>query len=278
MKTSKFKSLSIIFLTVFSAFVMITSTEWIIPANAQGFNPPVPQVSGDILQMRNGAMLQGSFVSGDSQAIKFANTLGIQSISRDQVLMITFGVKQAVLPVPPTQKPAPVQAPLPLQQPRSVTIPAGTVLMVSTTNQVSSQDASGRRFGAKLAANLTAGSVTVAQTGTTVYGRVAKSAQAGRLIGRSELELSLTEININGKMYPLMTTNFAEAGKGSFRKTARNVGLGALVGGAFGDSDDAKKGAAIGAGLSVVRKGQSVVVPAGAVLEFRMTQPLTITM
>ena len=278
MKTSKYKSLSIIFLTVFSAFVMITSTEWIIPANAQGFNPPVPQVSGDILQMRNGAVLQGSFVSGDSQAIKFANTLGIQSISRDQVLMITFGVKQAVLPVPPTQKPAPVQAPLPLQQPRSVTIPAGTVLMVSTTNQVSSQDASGRRFSAKLAVNLTAGSVVAANTGTTVYGRVAKSAQARRLIGRSELELNLTEININGKMYPLMTTNFAEAGKSSFRKTARNVGLGALVGGAFGDSDDAKKGAAIGAGLSVVRKGQSVVVPAGAVLEFRMTQPLTITM
>ena len=56
------------------------------------------------------------------------------------------------------------------------------------------------------------------------------------------------------------------------------MGLGALVGGVFGDSDDAKKGANIGLGLSVIRKGQSVVVPAGAVLEFRMTQPLTIAM
>lgn len=224
-------------------------------------------------------MLQGSFVSGNTQTIEFATAQGILSVQRNKALMITFGLKQAVPSVPPSQKSAPVPAQAVTQpgQPQTVTIPAGTVLMVSMTNQVSSQDASGRRFGAKLAVNLTAGSIIVAKPGTTVYGRVAKSAQAGRLIGRSQLELNLTEININGKMYPLMTTNFAEAGKSSFRKTARNVGLGALVGGAFGDSDDAKKGAAIGAGLSVVRKGKSLVVPTGALLEFRMTQPLTIT-
>jgi hypothetical protein len=277
MKTSKYKSLSIIFIAVFSSCVLVTSIKWINPANAQVVNPPVPQVSGDILQMRNGKQLQGSFISGDTQTIKFTTVQGQQAIPRDQVLIITFGVKQAISPVPVTQKTVPVQAQPAIRNPQTVAIPAGTVLMVSMANQVSSEDAAGRRFSAKLAVNLTAGNVVVANSGTTVYGRVAKSAQAGRLIGRSQLELNLTEININGKMYPLMTTNFAEAGKGSFRKTARNVGLGALVGGAFGDSDDAKKGAAIGAGLSVVRKGQSVVVPAGAVLEFRMTQPLTIT-
>jgi DNA-binding beta-propeller fold protein YncE len=148
--------------------------------------------------------------------------------------------------------------------------------MINMTNQVSSQDQAGRRFTAKLAANMTASGVVVAPAGTTVYGKVTKSSQAGRLVGKSELELNLTEINIGGKMFPLMTTNFAEAGKSSFRKTARNAGMGALIGGAFGDSDDAKKGAAIGLGVSVLRKGNSVVVPAGAMLEFRMTQPLTI--
>jgi hypothetical protein len=148
--------------------------------------------------------------------------------------------------------------------------------MISTTSQVSSQDQAGRRFTAKLAANLMANGIVAAPAGTTVYGRVTKSGQAGRLVGRSELELNLTEINIGGKMYPLMTTNFEEAGQRSFRKTARNAGLGALIGGAFGDSKDAKKGAAIGLGVSVLRKGDSVVVPVGATLEFRMTQPLTI--
>ncbi len=52
---------------------------------------------------------------------------------------------------------------------------------------------------------------------------------------------------------------------------------GKLIGGAFGDSKDAKKGAAIGVGVSVLRKGDSITVPPGAMLEFRMTQPLTIT-
>ncbi|MDX2512597.1 MAG: hypothetical protein QNK25_11160 [Desulfobacterales bacterium] len=148
--------------------------------------------------------------------------------------------------------------------------------MAQMANQVSSKDPAGRRFTAKLAANVTAGGVVAAPAGLTLYGRVTKSSQAGRLVGKSKLELSLTDINIGGKMYPLMTTNFAEAGKGSFRKTARNAGMGALIGGAVGDRDDARKGAAIGLGVSVLKKGNSVVVPAGAMLEFRMTQPLTI--
>ena len=279
MKTLKFNSLLIIFLLVSGTFTMLPLSEWISTANAQAGMSPASQVSNDIIQMRDGTMMQGSFVGGDAQTIKFTTAQGVQSIPLNKVMMLTFAPKKVASSTQPIQKPAPTitQAPSQPQQPQTVTIPAGTVLMVRMASQVSSTDASGRRFSGKLVADLSANDVVVTPTGTTVYGRVAKSAQAGRLIGKSELALNLTELNIGGKMYPLMTTNYAEAGKGSFRKTARNVGLGALVGGAFGDSDDAKKGAAIGAGLSVVRKGQSVTVPTGAVLEFRMTQPLTIT-
>ena len=56
-----------------------------------------------------------------------------------------------------------------------------------------------------------------------------KSGQAGRLVGKSELELCLTDINVGGKMYPLITTNFAEADQGSFRKTARNAGIDLMI-------------------------------------------------
>jgi len=248
------------------------------------------QASGDTLQLKDGTALQGSFVGGDAQTIFFTTAQGVQSAPRNQALVLTFTPPVPVAITPPSPKPATVpsapipqapsavvaQPPLMPAQPTTVTIPAGTVLMVNMTSQVSSKDQRGKRFTAKLVANLTANGIVAAPAGTTVYGRVTKSSQAGRLAGRSQLELSLSEINIGGKMYPLMTTNFAAAGKGSFRKTARNAGMGALVGGAFGDSDDAKKGAAIGLGVSVLKKGQSIVVPAGAVLEFRMTQPLTI--
>jgi len=231
-------------------------------------------VQADTLETKDGKIIKGKYLGGTQNSVRFQTDKELTIFPVSEILAITFTSSVSTAPKPTVAKTAPVIIP-DIKGP--ITIPAGTVLLVSMTNQVSSQDASGRRFGAKLAVNLTAGSVIVAKTGTTVYGRVAKSAQARRLIGRSQLELYLAEININGKMYPLMTTNFAEAGKSSFRKTARNVGLGALVGGAFGDSDDAKKGAAIGAGLSVIRKGKSVVVPAGTLLEFRMTQPLTIT-
>jgi hypothetical protein len=244
----------------------------------------VRPASGDTLQLRDGTALQGGLVSFDGETIKFATDQGLQSISRAQALVLTFAAPPAATPAPaspPSQPAAPVPAATPVASPPQpsgpVTIPAGTVLIVSMTGQVSSQTPKGQRFGAKLAVDLKAGPVVVAPAGTTVYGRVMKSSQAGRMAGRSTLELALSEINIEGTMYPLLTSNFAEAGKSSFRKTARNAGMGALIGGAFGDSDDAKKGAAIGVGVSALRKGQSVVVPAGAMLEFRMTQPLTIT-
>jgi len=46
------------------------------------------------------------------------------------------------------------------------------------------------------------------------------------------------------------------------------------VGAAFGE---AGKGAAVGAGVSVIRKGESVTVPANAILEFRLVQPFQVT-
>ncbi|MHC4169743.1 MAG: hypothetical protein ACYSWQ_22580 [Planctomycetota bacterium] len=235
------------------------------------------QARSDTLQLKDGTALQGTFAGGDAQTIRFTTAQGLLSVPRNKALVLTFTPAAPVPSTPPKPKPAPVPIQAPARPQQAVTIPAGTTLMISTTSQVTSQDKAGRRFTAKLASNLMAGGIVVAPAGTTVYGRVTKSGQAGRLIGKSELELNLTDINIGGKMYPLMTTNFQEAGKGSFRKTARNAGLGALIGGAFGDSDDAKKGAAIGVGVSVLRKGDSVTVPPGAMLEFRMTQPLTIS-
>ena len=237
-------------------------------------------VRGDTLQLRDGTALQGGLISYDGQTIKFATDQGIRSVPRAQALVLTFAGPPAASPVStaPAQPAAPAPAPTPPQPSGPVTIPAGTVLILRTTNQVSSQTPTGQRFGAKLTVDVKAGPVVVAPAGTTVYGLVTKSSQAGRMVGRSTLELALREINIKGTMYPLMTSNFAEAGKSSFRKTARNAGMGALIGGAFGDIDDAKKGAAIGAGVSVLRKGQSIVVPAGAILEFRMTQPLMIAL
>jgi hypothetical protein len=170
--------------------------------------------------------------------------------------------------VPPTPAPA-AAAP--------VSIPAGTVLVVRMDTQVSSTDRAGTKFTAKLVGDLMAGDVAVAKAGSTVYGQVDESKQAGRLVGKSKLAISLTGVDLAGKILPVMTTNFAEAGKGEFRKTARNVAGGALIGNAIDNDGGAGVGAAVGVGASLIKKGDSVTVPPGALLEFRLTQPVTVT-
>jgi hypothetical protein len=141
-------------------------------------------------------------------------------------------------------------------------------------NQVTSKDKAGTKFSATLETNLTAGNVVVAPAGTKVFGRVEESKQAGRMVGKSKLQLGLTDLNLGGNNVPIVTSDFAEAGQGSFRKTARNTATGALVGSAWGE---AGKGAAVGAGVSVIRKGESVTVPPNAILEFRLVQPIQVT-
>ena len=94
------------------------------------------------------------------------------------------------------------------------------------------------------------------------------------MVGKSKLQLGLTDINLGGTSVPISTSDFAESGDSSFKKTARNTLVGAGVGAAFGE---AGAGAAVGAGASVIRKGESVTVPANAILEFRLVQPLQVT-
>jgi hypothetical protein len=134
---------------------------------------------------------------------------------------------------PDTDKPKEKQA---------VTVPAGTALMVKTGEKVTSDDKPGRRFSATLQANLVSGDTVVAKAGSQVYGTVVKSAQAGRGIVASyaNLVLGLTDINIDGAMYPIVTGSFSEESSG------------------------------------IILQRKSVSVPAGSLLEFRLTQPLTV--
>ena len=134
---------------------------------------------------------------------------------------------------PDTEKP---------KEKKPITVPAGTSMMVKTGEQVSSNDKPGRRFSATLQANLLAGDEVVAKAGSQIYGQVVSSGEIGRGIvaQHSDLVLTLTDINIDGTMYPIITGSFSEKS------------------------------------TSVILRRRSVVVPAGSILEFKLTQPLTV--
>jgi len=139
---------------------------------------------------------------------------------------------------PAAQKPDTEQP----KQKKAITVPAGTVMMIKTGEAVSSNDKAGRKFSATLQANLVAGDELVAKAGSQVYGQVMKSADVGRgiVMNTSSLVLNLTQINVDGTLYPIQTGSFSERSTG------------------------------------VVLQRRAVVVPAGSILEFSLTQPLTV--
>jgi hypothetical protein len=124
----------------------------------------------------------------------------------------------------------------------AITVPAGTPMMIKTGDEVSSKDKPGRRFSATLQANLMSGDEVVAKAGTQVYGQVVSSKTVGRgvVVQHSDLVLGLTDINIEGMMYPIATGSFSENSTG------------------------------------VILQRKGVVIPAGSLLEFRLSQPLTV--
>lgn len=154
----------------------------------------------------------------------------------------------------------------------TLVVPGGTLMLVRMQTGVSSSSRVGTRFTCLLEGDLYAGSQLVAPSGTLIYGQVTKARRAGRLVGRPELELILSEMNLEGKVVPIMTTSFSEVGASSFKKTARGAITGAVIG-EIAD-DDAEAGAMIGSGVTALRKGDRIVVPPNTILEFRLSQPL----
>jgi hypothetical protein len=118
----------------------------------------------------------------------------------------------------------------------------------------------------------------VARKGTTVHGKVTNSENAKRLTGKSDLQLALNDIVINGVAHPLSTSSFQQKGKSEGAQTAKKVAVGAGLGAAIGAiGGNAGKGAAIGAvsgvGLAAVKKGEPIRVPSETLLEFTISQP-----
>lgn len=224
----------------------------------------------DVLELRNGSTLTGSFAGGSAGVIRFQTSQGIQAIETSQALTLTFTTQGGpVAGAAPPQNPPPASG--------TLSIPAGTTLVVRMMDGASSNDPKGKRFTTTLETDLTVQGHVVAKAGTRVYGRVENAQRAGRYAGQSALDLRLTELTVNGAFVPIVTGPYAQSGTGSMRKTARGAAAGATIGAIAGGGEGAGKGAAIGAVASGLRKGQEVVISSGTLLEFVIQQPVTVS-
>jgi hypothetical protein len=217
----------------------------------------------DVLELKNGTVLNGKYAGGTAQTINFETSAGVQAINTGQAVTLTFTA--------PPSAAKPQAAPAPAGN--TVTLPAGTTLLVRLLDPVSSQSPAGTKFTTRLEYDLMAGNVVAVKAGTTIYGQVASSKQARRAVGQSTLDLRLAQISAGGTPVPITTSGYKEAGEESIRKAGRGAAAGAAIGAIAGD---AGKGAAIGATAGALRKGDVVTVTPGALLEFTLSQPASL--
>jgi hypothetical protein len=107
----------------------------------------------------------------------------------------------------------------------AATIPAGTTLTVSTVSLITSQDAVGSSFEAKLAQNVSVKGNVVLKAGAKAFGKVTSSRRNPR---KSEpLSVELASIEVNGRRIPLKTNSAEPHGP---PQTARQAHYGHTAG------------------------------------------------
>ena len=166
-----------------------------------------------------------------------------------------------------------------------ISISAGTVINVRMIDSISSdRNQAGETFRGSIEDPILIGNRTVVPRGATAYVKLVDASSAGRVKGRSKLQLQLERIVAGNHSYPV-TSNVVEfRGKSETKKTGKSAGIGALAGGGLGALLGGGKGAAIGAGVgagagvatNAVNKGEQVYIGSESLVRFRLAAPLRI--
>ncbi len=177
--------------------------------------------------------------------------------------------------------PAAVPAP-----PPPIVIPSGTALTVRLIDPVdTTKNKEGDTFRASLDSPIVVDGVTVVPKNADVQAKLLSAKSAGKFTGSSSVVLALSNITVHKKTYDVKTGQFTKQGASRGKRTAIVVGggtaagavLGGLVGGGKGAAIGAAAGAAGGAGVQALTKSEQIQLPSETVLEFQLTEPLTIT-
>jgi hypothetical protein len=126
----------------------------------------------------------------------------------------------------------------------------------------------------------------IVKRGAQVDGVVSNSDSGGKVSGRASISLVLRRLHLaDGTSVAIGTSTYVHEAKGTKKKDAAKIGIGAGVGAAIGAIAGGGKGAAIGAGVGggtgtaavLMTKGDPAVVPAESAVSFRLTTPITVT-
>src|SRR5713101_6477835 len=240
----------------------------------------------DSLELKDGRVLKGKYLGGTQAVMRFEINGELQTFNTTEIVALTFTGNSGSAAPATAPAVAPATSMASSASGGNVTVPAGQSLLVRMIDGVDSEkNHVGDVFHASLETDLTVGNSLVARKGTDVYGRLANAEKSGTFSGKSELQLELTRMVIDGKDYPVVSSDYTLKGKSQGASTAKKVGgiaaagaiIGAIAGGGKGAAIGAAAGGATGAGVQVLTKGAQVKVPSETLLEFRLQQPATVT-
>jgi hypothetical protein len=193
-------------------------------------------------------------------------------------------VPPVTAPQPATAATTPPAAATP--PPRTFTLAEDHALRVKTFTEVTTKTAkAGDTFRAFLAAPITDGDWTIAAEGAEVVGVVQDADPGGRVKGRASLTVSLQSLELaDGSHLDLRTSSYGVEAKSGAKKDAAKIGIGTVAGAGVGAVVGGKKGAAVGAvvgggtatGVTLATRGTPAVIRAGAVITFRLREPVTV--
>jgi hypothetical protein len=197
---------------------------------------------------------------------------------------------QEIPAVPEVKTPPPIAevppAPVVPSIRRRVTLDAGTLIPVRTIDAIDSRtDKAGQMFHASLDSDIAIEDEVVVPKGADATLKLVQVSTAGKLRGKSELQLQLVRLVVAGQTYTVVSNIVQRSGAAEGEKTVRDIGIGAAIGAAIGAIAGGGKGAAIGAGVgagggaaaAAVTEGEQVVVPSETLLEFRLEKPIRIS-
>jgi len=266
----------------------------------------------DQIILKDGTAYSGKFIRGDSRTVDFrilGRSENFQISDIEQIVFENTGIGSdagaSSAGAPPVQEPYEPYTPEPEPVPdtaqtmpaepeapywddtdSTITFPEGTPIVVRTTTAIDTdRNRVGDVFDTILDEPLEGNGYVIAPRGSRVKGRIAYAKESGKLSGRSQLLLELTELTANGKTYYLRTSDYIQEGSSRGKQTAATVGgvaalgaiIGAIAGGGKGAGIGAASGAAVGTGVQVMTQGEVLKIPAETILEFRLQTPMTIS-
>ena len=165
----------------------------------------------------------------------------------------------------------------------NITLPAGTRLTGVLQERLSTKDNhAGDRVELRTTESFQVGDAWM-PAGLVLRGRIIEARSGGSVKTRAKLAFRVTQLEAEGRSYPVVTELFEVRGKSESSNSLKKVIGGAVAGGVVGAvAGDASKGvligAALGTGVAVATDGGNIVLAQGQPIAVRLAEPVTVSL